>query len=163
MPIIEPVIRPPSEAGSLVLQVTVGCSGSTCTFCGAYQNKRFVIKDETEICDDIHHAARQYPNTRRVFLLDGDALAFPHKRLIPVLDAINQTFPRLTRIASYANGYNITRRNHQELEDLAARKLRLIYMGLESGSQQILDMHRKPSSVDHMINAVRQAEQADIK
>jgi radical SAM superfamily enzyme YgiQ (UPF0313 family) len=163
MPLIEPVIRPPSEADSLLLQLTVGCSANSCAFCGAYLRKPFSLKSDAEIFGDIEALSRRSAGTRRIFLLDGDALAVPQKRLVPILDALVERFPALSRIASYANGYNITRRSREELLELSERKLRLIYLGLESGSQEILDRCRKLSSVRQMIEAVRGAEDAGIK
>jgi radical SAM superfamily enzyme YgiQ (UPF0313 family) len=163
MPLIEPVIRPPSEADSLLLQLTVGCSANSCAFCGAYLRKPFLLKSDAEIFGDIEALRRQDAGIRRIFLLDGDALAMPQKRILPILDALGESFPRLSRIASYANGYNITRRSREELLALSARKLRLIYVGLESGSQEILEGCRKLAGVRQMIDAVRAAEEAGIK
>jgi radical SAM superfamily enzyme YgiQ (UPF0313 family) len=163
MPIIEPVIRPPSEADSFLLQVTVGCSSNQCSFCGAYKCKAFRYKPEAEMINDIQEAARRQPGIRRIFLLDGDALAVPNPKLVPVLDQLNMAFPHLTRIASYANGFNLTARMDAELKELSQRKLRLIYLGLESGSQEILDRMHKRSTAEEMIQAVRRAEESGIK
>lgn len=163
MAIIEPIIRPPSEAESFLLQVTVGCSANDCTFCGVYRNKPFAIQDFGEIVSDIQKGASSYPQTRKVFLLDGDALAMNNAQLQPVLERINEAFPMLTRISSYANGYNILSRADWELQDLYAYRLKLIYMGLESGNQDILDRCQKRSSVTEMIEAVHKAREAKIK
>lgn len=163
MPIIEPAIRPPAEADSFLLQVTMGCSSNHCTFCGAYMGKPFRVKDSAEIAADINTGARWEPNTRRVFLMDGDALALGNNKLIPILDQLAGAFPNLTRIASYANGYNVTSRSDDELRELVAHKLKLIYVGLESGSQAILDRCRKRSGVEEMITAVRRGEATGIK
>ncbi len=163
MPIIHPVIRPPVEANSFLLQVTVGCSSDLCTFCGAYKSKRFRLKDEKEIWADIEHHAYWHKNTRRIFLMDGDALVLNNEKLIPILKKLQESFPLLTRVSSYANGYNITARSKEELEELSANKLTLIYIGLESGSQAILDQCRKKSSAQEMITAVQMATSADIK
>jgi radical SAM superfamily enzyme YgiQ (UPF0313 family) len=163
MPLVEPVIRPPSEAESFLLQVTVGCSANSCSFCGAYRKKPFRIKDREEIEGDIEEWGRLSPETRRVFLLDGDALAVGNDVLVPVLDRLDGAFPRLARVASYANGFNITGRSDEELRELAERKLRLVYIGLESGSQEVLDRCRKRSSADEMVTAVRRADAAGIK
>jgi radical SAM superfamily enzyme YgiQ (UPF0313 family) len=163
MSLIEPIIRPPSEADSFLLQVTVGCSADTCIFCGAYQDKPFGVQDINEIAADIKKGSRRFPETRRVFLLDGDALVLKNEKLLPVLEMLLKAFPDLSRIASYANGYNITKRSDAELKELFLRKLSLIYLGLESGSQQILDLCRKKSTAEEMIAAVRKAEEAGIK
>lgn len=163
MVIVEPVIRPPSEANSFLLQVTLGCSVNHCSFCGAYRNKTFRIKDYKEIVADINRCARWHRDTRRVFLLDGDALVVNNNKLLPILKMLEETFPRLSRISSYANGYNIIRRNDNELREIYEYKLRLIYIGLESGSQNILNRCRKSSGVEEMVEAVNKAAKAQIK
>ncbi|OQA57774.1 MAG: coproporphyrinogen III oxidase [Candidatus Omnitrophica bacterium ADurb.Bin277] len=163
MGIIEPVIRPPSEAGSFLLQLTLGCSENHCSFCGAYKTKSFRIKDRDEVFGDIERFSSQYPETRRVFLMDGDALVLSNSKLVPVLRKLNECFPKLSRISSYANGTNIMRKSDAELAELSSHKLTLIYMGLESGSQSILDRCTKSSGVRQMIEAVRRAEKARIR
>ena len=163
MPVVEPVIRPPSEADSFLLQLTLGCSADTCTFCGAYKNKPFRVKDPGEVFADIDRHARRYPDTRRVFLMDGDALALPNNKIIPVLKKLEQSFPKLSRVSSYANGTNISRKTEEDLAELYRHKLTLVYMGLESGSQAILDRCKKISRVDEMVNAVNRAALKNIK
>ena len=163
MAIIEPVIRPPSEADSFLLQVTLGCSADHCSFCGAYKTKPFRVKDTEEVFSDIERYARRYPGTRRIFLMDGDALALSNSKLVPILEKLGQAFPDLSRVSAYANGSNITRKTDAEIAELYHHKLTLIYMGLESGSQNILDRCNKTSSAEEMIAAVRRAEQAGIR
>jgi len=163
MPIIEPVIRPPSERKSFLLQITTGCSLNTCTFCGAYQNKPFSVKKESEIFKDIDEYAKFDLDLRRVFLLDGDALVVSNNKLIPILKEINNVFPKLARISSYANGNNIVNRSKEELNELYDHKLSLIYIGLESGSEDILKMCNKKSSARQMIEAVVKANESGIK
>ena len=163
MPIIEPAIRPPAEANSFLLQVTTGCSSNLCTFCGAYKGKPFRIKSEKEIFQDIQAGAALSPLVRRAFLMDGDALALNNKKLLPILQEINARFPKMARIASYANGYNIVNRSQAELTELSANRLKLVYIGLESGSQAVLDACKKRSSSDEMIAAVHMAKEAGIK
>lgn len=157
MSIVEPVIRPPAEADSFLLQVTLGCSADSCSFCGAYKSKTFRVKDRKEITADINWYARRYQYARRVFLMDGDALVLANSKLVPILEELDAAFPRLTRISSYANGCNITRKNNHELAELYKYKLSLIYMGLESGNQGVLDRCGKSSSVEEMIEAVNKA------
>lgn len=163
MPVIEPAIRPPAEADSFLFQVTLGCSADTCTFCGAYKDKPFRVKDREEITADIRRHARKHPDTRRVFLMDGDALVLTNEKLVPILEELDSAFPRLARISSYANGLNIARKSDAELAELYRHKLGLIYMGLESGSQAVLDRCKKTSSVEQMIEAVNRASAAGIK
>jgi len=163
MSIIEPVIRPPAEANSFLLQVTLGCSANSCSFCGAYKSKTFCVKDQKEITADINWYARRYQHVRRVFLMDGDALVLPNSKFVPILEELDAAFPRLTRISSYANGCNVTRKNNNELAELYKHKLSLIYMGLESGDQGVLDRCGKSSSVEEMIEAVNKVAKVHIK
>ncbi|OGI07403.1 MAG: hypothetical protein A2Y40_03030 [Candidatus Margulisbacteria bacterium GWF2_35_9] len=163
MTIVEPVIRPPSEARSFLLQVTIGCSSNQCTFCDAYKSKIFQAKPIQEIENDIIEGSRLYPNTRKVFLMDGDALVLSNSKLLPILELIIKHFPKLTRISSYANGDQISKRNIEELTALSQHKLTLFYIGLESGSQQILDNCKKRSSVEDMISAVNKSTLCNIK
>ena len=163
MPILQPVIRPPAEADSFLLQVTLGCSVDTCTFCGAYKNKPFRIKDPDEIASDIDRHAKRYPDTRRVFLMDGDAMVLANAKMVPILHQLQRSFPKLSRVATYANGINILRKNDDELAELRQHQLSLLYMGLESGDQATLDRCHKASRVDDMVIAVRKAAAANIK
>ncbi len=163
MPLVEPVIRPPSEAESFLLQVTTGCSSNSCTFCGAYRGKPFRVKERAEIESDIEEWSRLAPETRRVFLLDGDALAVGRDLLVPILEKLNGAFPRLGRVGSYANGGNITALSDVALRELADLKLRHLTIGLESGAQEVLDRCRKRSSAAEMTAAVRRADAAGIR
>lgn len=163
MPLEGQIIRPPAEADSFLLQITTGCSSNSCAFCGAYTGKPFRIKNIDEIHEDIRRAGKLYPDTRRVFLLDGDALVLNNKKLVPVLEKINGAFPKLTRISSYANGYNITVRSESEMAELYEHKLKVVYMGLESGDQDILDYCKKRSAVNEMIEAVNKCREFNIK
>lgn len=157
------IIRPPSEADSFLLQVTTGCSSDTCAFCGAYTGKPFRTKNIDEIYEDIIFGAKLYPDTRRLFLLDGDALVLSNKKLLPILKKINESFPKLTRISSYANGYNITGRSGNEMAELCEHGIKVIYMGLESGDQDILDHCKKRSTANEMIEAVNKCREFKIK
>lgn len=163
MPIIEPAIRPPAEERSFLLQVTTGCSANQCAFCGAYTDKPFNIKSYPEIYSDIEQWRSIYPDTRRVFLMDGDALVIKNDKLLPILERLNQSFPKLSRISSYANGYNIASRADEELKALYKYKLSLIYIGLESGNQEILTLRGKRSGAEEMIEAARRAGGLGIK
>ena len=163
MPIIEPCIRPPSEAESLLLQVTTGCSCNTCTFCGAYRNKPFRVKDLEEIYTDIDEYAFYCSEARKLFLMDGDALVLNNNKILPILERIHEKLPKVSKISSYVNGFSITDRSKEELQTLYEHKVKLIYMGLESGSQEILDTCKKKSTVNEMIEAVNKAGEAGIK
>jgi Fe-S oxidoreductase len=116
-----------------------------------------------EIFSDIEQWAREVPGTRRVFLIDGDALVMPDDQLCSVQDKLRQSFPDLSRVAGYANGYNITKRTDADLRLLAGHGLKLIYIGLESGSQEILSDCKKAATVQEMITAVQRTAAAGIK
>jgi len=163
MPILQPIIRPPAEADSVLIQVTTGCSANTCSFCGAYFKKPFRVKDFKEVSIDIQTASRSYSKAQRFFLMDGDALVLENDKLIPILHELIYFFPNLRRIASYANGYNITCRNDTALRELYENKLRLIYIGLESGNEDILRTCNKRSRAEEMVEAVQRADAAGIK
>lgn len=164
MPIIEPAIRPPSEAESILLQVTTGCSANTCTFCGGYVGKKFKVKSIEEIFGDIDYYAEYYPPTiKKLFLMDGDALILNNNKLLPILRRIHDKLPWVSKISSYANGFNITCRTEKELIELYDHKLKVIYMGLESGSQEILTLCHKKATVDEMVKAVQMTATVNIK
>lgn len=163
MSLIEPVIRPPSEAYSFLLQVTLGCSQNTCAFCGAYLDKPFKVKSLVEIKKDIELGAQLYPETKRVFLCDGDALVLNNEKLLSVLDQLHQAFPKLGRISSYANAQNILNKTPEELKELYTKKLKLIFIGLESGSNNILKRMNKTATAEQMVAAVEKAQTAGIK
>lgn len=163
MPIVEPVIRPPSEAGSFLLQITTACSSNHCSFCGAYLNKPFSLKPMDEIQMDIAVQKQIDDSVNKVFLMDGDSLCFPHEKLEKVLGQLNQAFSQLRRISSYSNDYSILSRSREQLESLRRQRLSLVYMGLESGDQRVLDSCRKKSSVAGMIEAVKKLKLCGIK
>jgi radical SAM superfamily enzyme YgiQ (UPF0313 family) len=130
-------IRPPPEAFSILLQVTLGCSHNKCTFCGTYKEKRFAIKDDRVILGDILFAARHMRNQDRVFLMDGDALIIPQTRLVWILDKIHEHLPWVKGIGSYANTKSISLKTSQELNDLRKKGLDRIYLGVETGDDEI--------------------------
>lgn len=157
------VIRPPSEARSYILQVTYGCSHNRCTFCGTYLDKPFRVRPLEEVLEDIELARQMLPHTRRLFLADGDALALSTRRLIPVLDALGAAFPHLERVGIYANARNLLRKSTADLALLRRKKLGIVYLGLESGSDEILRRVRKGSTAAEMVEAVRKARAAGIR
>jgi radical SAM superfamily enzyme YgiQ (UPF0313 family) len=130
-------IRPPPEAFSILLQVTLGCSHNKCTFCGTYKDKRFGIKDDDIILGDILFAAKYMKNQDRVFLMDGDALIIPQKKLVWILDNIREHLPWVKGIGSYANTKSIRFKSFQELNDLRRKGLDRIYLGVETGDDEI--------------------------
>lgn len=158
------IIRPPSEADSLILQIAVGCSHNACTFCPAYKKKRFRIKKLEEIYRDIDAAAAACAHeTRRVFLCDGDPLIIPQDTLLPVLQRINERFDKLLRIGIYANAGSILKKSHAELTALREQKLGIVYMGLESGDAVTLERVKKGATVEQMVAAAQKVNDAGIK
>jgi coproporphyrinogen III oxidase-like Fe-S oxidoreductase len=136
---VEPLFRPPSEAHSLIFQVTIGCSQNQCTFCGMYKGKHFRLKPLDEVCREIAEVPERYRmSIERVFLADGDALVYPFSGLADILDALNSAFPRLTRVACYASPKSLTTKNSAELQQLKEKRLRILYFGLESGDDDTL-------------------------
>jgi radical SAM superfamily enzyme YgiQ (UPF0313 family) len=132
------IIRPPSEANSILLQVTVGCSRNKCTFCGAYQGERFKIKSDEIIMADIAFAATHCQRQRRVFLCDGDAMIIPQKRLMNILGEIRRQLPWVTRVGVYANAKSLKMKTPEELKALRENGLGIAYMGLETGDDVTL-------------------------
>ena len=157
------IIRPPSEADSILLQVTVGCSHNKCTFCGAYKGERFKIKSDEIIMADIAFAARYARRQRRVFLCDGDALIVPQKRLVAILEAIRQQLPWIERVGVYANTKGLAMKSEAELVELKSLGLGIAYMGLESGDDQTLQGVYKGADSQRMIAMGRKARAAGIK
>jgi len=157
------IIRPPSEANSILLQVTVGCSRNKCTFCGTYAGERFRIKPDSVIMEDIAFAARHCGRQRRVFLCDGDALIIPQKRLLVILTEIGRRLPWVTRIGAYANAKSLKMKSREELEELRAHGLGILYMGLETGDDVTLKRINKGAAAQTMIDEGKKARQAGIK
>lgn len=155
------VIRPPSEAGSLILQVTLGCSHNRCTFCPTYKGKRFRIRSLEEIREDLAEA-RRYRGVRRVFLADGDALIIPQRMLVPILTEINAAFPGIERIGVYGNAKSILKKSPDELSELRALGLGIVYLGLESGDPQVLADIQKGADVRAMVDAAHRVHEAGI-
>ena len=157
------VIRPPSEANSYILQITYGCSHNKCTFCPTYLDKAFKVRPQKEVLEDIEMARKLISETRRVFLADGNALVLTTKQLLPILDALNSAFPELQRIGIYANASDILNKKRQELRQLCQGKLSIIYLGLESGSNKVLERVKKGATAQEMIQAVIKAQEAGFK
>jgi len=156
-------IRPPSEAFSILLQVTVGCSHNKCTFCGTYKDKRFRIKDDSMILGDILFASKYMKRQDRVFLMDGDALIIPQKRLMWILDRIKEHLPWVRRVGAYANAKSIKMKTLDQLKDLKKNGLGILYLGVETGDEELLKKIRKGSSPQHLINMGRKVREAGIK
>jgi len=156
-------IRPPSEAFSILLQVTLGCSHNKCTFCGSYKDKRFQIKDERIILSDILFASKYMRSQDRVFLMDGDALIIPQKRLMWILERIEEHLPWVKRVGAYANAKSIKMKSLEELKELKAHGLGILYLGVESGDDVVLKNIRKGVTAQTLIQMGRKVREAGIK
>ena len=156
-------IRPPSEAYSILLQVTLGCSHNKCTFCGTYNDKRFTIKDDKIILSDILFASKVMKRQDRVFLMDGDALIIPQKRLMWILDRIREHLPWVKRVGAYANAKGIKMKSADELKALRENGLKILYLGVETGDDPLLKKIRKGATAQHLINMGRKVREAGIK
>lgn len=156
------VYRPPSEARSLIIQVTIGCAHNRCTFCSMYKDKKFRVRELSEIIEDLEFARKIYPKVSRVFLADGDALVLSAEKLAVVLDKINQLFPECERVSAYATPKDILRKDENELKLLKSKGLLLLYMGIESGDDDLLKKIDKGASVNDMIQAGRKAKEAGL-
>jgi len=154
------IFRPPSEADSLILQVTVGCSYNRCTFCGAYQGKRFRIKDFEEIKEDIDEVSPY--KISRVFLADGDALIIPQEKLLQILSYLKVKLKGLERVGIYANAKDILRKDVKELKALKELGLGIIYLGMESGDPEVLRRIKKNATVDQLIRSARKVKDSGI-
>ena len=157
------VIRPPSEADSILLQVTLGCSHNKCTFCGTYRGKRFNIKKDDIIFEDIEFAHQYCRRQNRVFLCDGDALIIPQRRLTKILRRIRERLPWVERVGLYANTKSIKMKTDEELEELRDLGVGIAYMGLETGDDQLLKEIRKGADSAKMIAMGKKIKKAGLK
>lgn len=158
-----PLWRPPSEARNVIIQATLGCSYNRCSFCSMYRGKRFQARPLDEVFADIERAARAWPQAMRVFLADGDALVLPTEHLQRILERLMERFPELTRVSSYALPANLIRKSADDLRALVARKLTLVYYGIESGSHDILKRITKGASPRAMSEGLAKAREAGLK
>ncbi len=156
------IFRPPSEADSLILQVSVGCSYNRCTFCAAYQGKIFRIKSFEEIKEDMDEASSYRSRIRKVFLADGNALSIPQKELRRILGYLKVKLDKLERVGIYANSKDILGKDVEELRELKRLGVGIIYLGLESGNQEVLKRIRKNATVDQLIRAGRRVKESGI-
>jgi radical SAM superfamily enzyme YgiQ (UPF0313 family) len=155
------IYRPPSEANSLILQVAVGCSYNQCTFCHSFRDREFRIKSFEEIKEDIDEAS-ELGDIPRVFLADGDALIIPQPELVRILDYLNLKIKGLNRVGIYANAVDILKKDVDELTELKARGLGIVYLGLETGNREILKRIRKNATADQMIRAGKRVKEAGM-
>lgn len=157
-----PLWRPPSEGPNLIVQATLGCSFNGCTFCSMYKTKDYRAKPLDALFADIDDAALDWPDAHRVFLADGDALTLETDHLLAILQKLRATLPALARVSSYATPLNLNKKSHEELMALKAAGLTLVYLGVESGSDDILKRIHK-GSAKAMESALKKAADAGLK
>ncbi|MCU0894085.1 MAG: radical SAM protein [Rhodospirillales bacterium] len=157
-----PLYRPPSEARSLIIQATIGCSFNRCTFCSMYKGKAFRPRPLEAVYADIAVAARMRPETQRVFLADGDALCLPTEHLTAILDRLAAVLPRLRRVSLYATPSDLTRKSRADLRRLRDKGLTLAYLGMESGSAAVLARVRKGASARTIESGIARARAAGL-
>jgi radical SAM superfamily enzyme YgiQ (UPF0313 family) len=157
------VIRPPSEAASLIFQVTLGCSDNKCTFCPAYKDKSFKVRDIHKLESEMRAAAGVYPGTRKVFLADGDAVIADKDKLKEILLLLAKYFPELTRVSAYGSVKSLETKTVRELAELKQLKLSMIYMGFETGDDQVYKSIKKYGSPQGNLEACLKLKEAGIK
>ncbi|MCB2311735.1 radical SAM protein [Clostridium tagluense] len=157
------VYRPPSEAHSLIVQVTIGCSHNGCSFCGMYKEKKFRIRDLKEIIEDLEQAKLNYGLIKKIFLGDGDALVLETNKLKSILSKIRELFPECERVGIYGTSNDILSKSLDELRELKEFGLGIVYLGVESGSNEILKSINKGVTAGEMIMAGRKVKESGIK
>ena len=157
------IIRPPSEAFSILLQVTLGCSHNKCTFCGTYKDKRFTVKDDETILSDILFASKYMQNQHRLFLMDGNALIIPQHRLVWILDKIKEQLPWVRRVGTYANAKSIKMKSDEDLAQLKEKGLGILYLGVESGDDKVLRNICKGTTAENLITQGKRVKRSGIK
>ncbi|MGJ0425096.1 radical SAM protein [Methylocystis sp.] len=163
---VEPVYRPPSEADSLILPVTDGCSWNRCTFCEMYTapQKRFRPRDEEEVLESVQRCGEQFgAGVKRVFLADGDAMTLSTRRLANILEAIRRELPGVRRVSSYCLPRNLRKKSVTELRELAELGISLVYVGAESGDDQVLALVNKGETFETTREALAKLQEAGIK
>lgn len=158
-----PLFRPPSEARSLIFQVTLGCSWNRCRFCVSYKTKKYRVRSFEEVEQDVVEMSRLYPDTRRIFLADGDPMEAPADYLVNVLDLMNRRFPSLERISAYAGPTNLLTRRLEELEAFRERKLDILYLGIETGNDDLLKKVQKGATAGQIVAGCRKAIRAGLR
>lgn len=157
------IYRPPSEAYSLLVQVTIGCSHNKCTFCNMFKDKKFKVRKPEEVLEDLAWAREHYRKIDRMFLCDGDALCLSTNKLLVILDYIEKNFPECERVTLYGRATDVLRKTPEELMTLKEHGVSMVYMGAESGSARVLELINKGETREQLIEAVRKLEAIGIK
>jgi radical SAM superfamily enzyme YgiQ (UPF0313 family) len=155
-----PLYRPPSESRSLIFQVTLGCSFNKCSFCNMYRTKEYSERPLDEIEKEIEMMARYYPETKRIFLADGDALNLETKKLNQILSSLKNKFDKLERISCYSMPKNLLQKSEEELQSLKATGLDMVYLGIESGNNKILKKVTKGATSQMIVDSCKKAKDA---
>lgn len=156
------IYRPPSEAYSLLVQVTIGCSHNKCTFCNMFKSKQFKLRKIEDVLEDLSWAREHYRMVDRIFLCDGDALCLANHKLLTILSFIAEKFPECERVTTYGRATDVLRKSDDELRELREHGLKMVYIGAESGSQRVLDMVNKGETREQLIEAVQRLEAVGI-
>ncbi len=154
-----PLYRPPSEANSLIFQITLGCSFNQCSYCEMYRAKKYSERPWEEIKMEIDMTSTAYPATKRIFLADGDAINLPTERLVQILEYIYKKFPTLERVSSYAMPKNLLQKTDRELMTLRAAGLQMLYVGIESGSDTVLKKITKGATYKTIVQSCKKAKE----
>ena len=157
------IYRPPSEAYSLLVQVTIGCTHNKCTFCKMFKDKKFRVRNLEEVLEDLAWARRRYSRVERMFLCDGDALALSNKRLMPILEYISDNFPECERVTIYGRATDVLKKTDEEMRELYEAGLTMVYLGAESGSDKVLKDICKGETRQQLIDGVRNIEACGMK
>lgn len=157
------VFRPPSEAYSLIVQFTVGCSNNTCCFCSMYKDKKFYVRDTKDVLDDFMYARKRYSQINRIFLADGDALIADTQEIKTILEYIRKEIPECERVSSYATPQSLKNKSDRELKELFDLGLKMIYVGLESGSETVLSLMNKRVTPKEISYQCRRAKNCGMK
>lgn len=157
------IYRPPSEARSLLIQVTIGCAHNECTFCSMFKDKKFRVRPIEEVIEDLVAARKLYTAVRRIFLCDGDALCLSMDKLMKILNQISEIFPECERVTVYGSPQDVLAKTPEQLETLRDAGVKIIYIGAESGSERILKNIKKGVTRQEIIEAVQKIEAAGIK
>ena len=156
-----PLYRPPSEANSLIFQVTLGCSFNQCSYCDMYRTKEYSERPWEEIQMEIDITSKLYPDTKRIFLADGDAINLSTKRLVKILEYINKKFTALERVSSYAMPKNLLQKTPTELKTLRTAGLKMLYVGIESGSDKVLKKITKGATYKTIVESCKKAKESN--
>lgn len=157
------IYRPPSEAYSLIVQVTIGCAHNDCTFCSMFKDKQFRVRNVEEVLQDLANARKSYKHVEKIFLADGDALVLTNQKLLVILNEIAKLFPECDRVGIYGTPQDVNKKTMAELEELRDAGVGIIYIGAESGNDQVLLDIKKGATRGEIIEAIKKIEESGIK